>query len=82
MLRTQIQLNERQVAALKAEAAATGTSMAELIRRCIDQTLTSALVPEQTQPAQRAIAAAGRFRSGRGDLAANHDKYLTETYGK
>ncbi len=27
---------------------------------------------------QRAIAAAGRFRSGLGDLSARHDKYLAE----
>ena len=29
---------------------------------------------------RRAIAAAGRFRSGISDLSTNHDKYLEESY--
>ena len=29
---------------------------------------------------KRAIAAAGRFRSGISDLSSNHDKYLEESY--
>lgn len=35
--------------------------------------------PEERK--RRAIAAAGRFRSGVTDLAANHDRYLEESYG-
>jgi metal-responsive CopG/Arc/MetJ family transcriptional regulator len=34
--------------------------------------------PEEKK--RRAIAAAGRFRSGVTDLAANHDRYLEESY--
>lgn len=36
-----------------------------------------------TDPAERrrrAIAAAGRFRSGLSDLSSNHDKHLEDTY--
>jgi hypothetical protein len=29
---------------------------------------------------RRALAAVGRFHSGRSDLAAEHDSYLSETY--
>jgi hypothetical protein len=29
---------------------------------------------------QRAIAAAGQFHSGLGDLASDHDRYLGEAY--
>jgi hypothetical protein len=82
MLRTQIQLSERQVTALKARAAAEGISLAELIRRCIDQTLAFSVDPEPAERIRRAAAIAGRFHSGTGDLAINHDKYLAETFGK
>jgi Arc/MetJ-type ribon-helix-helix transcriptional regulator len=34
--------------------------------------------PEERR--RRAIAAAGRFRSGVTDLAANHDRYLEDSY--
>jgi plasmid stability protein len=80
MLRTQIQLTERQIAALKVRAAAEGISLAELIRRCIDQALASPAGPEPTERIRRAVAVAGRFRSGMGDLAANHDRYLAEVF--
>ncbi|MGB9905355.1 MAG: ribbon-helix-helix protein, CopG family [Desulfotomaculales bacterium] len=82
MLRTQIQLTERQAAFLKARAAAEGVSLAELIRRCIDQALASSVGPEPTERIRRAASIAGRFRSGTGDLAINHDKYLAEAFGK
>jgi Arc/MetJ-type ribon-helix-helix transcriptional regulator len=31
---------------------------------------------------RRAIAAAGRFRSGTSDLSANHDKYLEDSFAE
>jgi plasmid stability protein len=82
MLRTQIQLTEQQVAALKARAAAEGVSLAELIRRCIDQMLASSVGPEPAERIRRAAAIAGRFHSGAGDLAINHDKYLAEAFNR
>lgn len=82
MVRTQIQLTEKQAAFLRAKAAAEGVSLAELIRRSIDLTLSTALFPEPSNQTQRAMAIAGRFRSGLGDLAVNHDKYLTEALDK
>ncbi|RJQ31607.1 MAG: ribbon-helix-helix protein, CopG family [Peptococcaceae bacterium] len=82
MLRTQIQLTEQQVAALKARAATEGVSLAELIRRCIDQMLASSVGPEPTERTRRAASIAGCFRSGAGDLSINHDKYLAEAFDK
>ena len=82
MFRTQIQLTEQQVAALKAKAAVEGVSLAGLIRRCVDQMLASPSVPEPVERVRRAVAIAGRFRSGSGDLAVNHDKYLAEAFEK
>lgn len=82
MLRTQIQLTKQQVSSLKAKATAEKVSMAELIRRSIDMALSSSLLPEPPNQAQRAMAIAGRFHSGLGDIAKNHDKYLAETFDK
>lgn len=82
MFRTQIQLTEQQTAFLKARSAAEGVSMAELIRKYIDIAQEAALIPQTPNRRQRAASVAGQFRSGRGDLAENHDKYLTEAYGK
>jgi len=82
MLRTQIQLTKQQVAPLKAKAEAEQVSMAELIRRSIDLTLSSSLIPDPPNQTQRAMAIAGRFRSGLGDMAENHDKYLAQAFDK
>ncbi len=82
MVRTQIQLTERQAAFLRVRAAAEGVSMAELIRKYIDNVQKSALVTEAASRMQRAGAIAGQFRSGRGDLSESHDKYLAEDYAK
>jgi hypothetical protein len=35
---------------------------------------------DQGERCQRALAAAGRFRSGMPDISINHDKYLEEAY--
>jgi hypothetical protein len=39
---------------------------------------TDIVTPEERR--QRAIAAAGRFRSGISDLSTNHDKHLEDSY--
>jgi hypothetical protein len=82
MVRTQIQLSEEQAAFLKARAAIEGSSMAELIRQYIDKAQKSALTVEASSRRQRAAAIAGQFRSGIGDVAENHDKYLAHEYAK
>ena len=35
---------------------------------------------DQEERRQRALAAAGRFRSGKSDISINHDKYLEDAY--
>lgn len=37
-------------------------------------------ITDAAERRRRAIAAAGRFRSGTSDLSANHDSYLEEAY--
>jgi hypothetical protein len=80
MIRTQIQLTERQTQRLKALAKERGVSMAELIRQSVDKLLDSREMLDWEDRKRRAIAAAGKFRSGLPDLATNHDRYLAEAY--
>lgn len=82
MVRTQIQLEENQVRMLKILAAAEHTSMAEIIRQAVDAYAGQRMPEADPLRRQRAIKAAGRFRSGAGNLAADHDAYLAEFYGQ
>ncbi|MBI5186809.1 MAG: ribbon-helix-helix protein, CopG family [Nitrospinae bacterium] len=78
MVRTQIQLTEKQAAAIKNLAKKKHTSMAELIRRSIDNMARMGVVDEERR--QRAMEAAGKFHSGVSDLSGKHDKYLIEAF--
>ncbi|WP_460171146.1 ribbon-helix-helix domain-containing protein [Thermus sp. FJN-A] len=79
MVRTQVQLTEAQWARLKAKAHAEGVSLAELVRRAVEQFLEREGYEEQ---AQRALLAVGRFASGQGDVSEAHDRYLEEAFGR
>ena len=80
MKRTQIQLSDEQVRALKEEAAARGVSMAQLIRQAVDRfTATSG---GGTDRRRRAISSVGGFRSGRSDISARHDDELPEAFAE
>jgi metal-responsive CopG/Arc/MetJ family transcriptional regulator len=83
MVRTQIQLTDQQVRALKSLASRYGVSMAELIRESVDNFLreTSAGLDEQERR-RRAIEVAGQFRSGQSDVAEKHDDYLAQAYAE
>jgi hypothetical protein len=83
MVRTQIQLTERQARELKRMAAREGVSMAEIIRKAVDEKILekSGEAPREDR-IRRALAAAGKFRSGVKDAAERHDEYLAEAYGK
>lgn len=80
MYRTQVQLTESQIRALKDMASAQNKSMAELIRQAVDILLRRSGEIDQVERKRRATAAAGRFRSGHDDLSTEHDRYLTEAY--
>ncbi len=83
MVRTQIQLTERQARELKRMAAREGVSMAEVIRRSVDARIREGAgeVPWEER-VHRAQAAMGKFRSGLKDVAERHDDYLVEAYRK
>jgi predicted transcriptional regulator len=80
MVRTQIQLTEEQANALKKLALSRHLSIAELIRQAVDSFIKSSAVIDFEERKKRALAAAGRFRSGISDLSTAHDKYLAEAF--
>jgi hypothetical protein len=80
MIRTQVQLTESQMKALRQASAETGKSVAELIRQGVDRYLAGRNQPSREERIRRAIRAAGRFSSGVSDVSVNHDKYLAEAY--
>lgn len=80
MVRTQIQLTEEQAARMKSAALKKGVSMAELIRQAIEMLLAKGAEKSEVELRRRAIEAAGRFHSGRRNVAGNHDEYLSEDF--
>jgi hypothetical protein len=81
MIRTQIQLTDNQMKKLKKLSADQGISVAELIRRSVDQYLRSPVIISDEERQKRALSITGKFHSGRTDISTNHDKYLDEIYG-
>jgi hypothetical protein len=75
--RTMVYLDPRELQALRAEAKATGISLAELVRRLVRRHLhareTSDPIPKS---AYLKIVALGS--SGRKDIARRHDVYIAE----
>ena len=82
MIRTQVQLTDRHLEALRRDSAATGRSIANLIRQGVDRYLAGRSELGRDERIERAIGVAGRFSSGRSDVSANHDKHLAEAFGK
>lgn len=77
MIRTQISLTEEQMRRLRAEARRRRVPIAVVVRDAVDR-----VVPhdpgEREAKFRRAFGAAGRFRSGTGDVAARHDEIAGE----
>jgi len=80
MIRTQVQLTEGQLESLRQASAATGRSVADLIRQGVDLYLAGRSELGREERIERAIKVAGRFSSGRTDVSANHDRHLAEAF--
>ena len=78
MIRTQIQLTDELAAHIKEAAGREHVSMAEMIRRAVAHFLASAPKAGAEDRYARALAAAGRFRSGSRNLSAQHDAEFAE----
>lgn len=82
MVRTQIQLTEYQFHTLKALASEQEVSMAELIRRSVDNFLQSFKEPTLDEKQRNALSVIGILSSEETDISTNHDKYLAEVYAE
>jgi hypothetical protein len=82
MVRTQVQLTDRQLKALRHDSAATGRSVADLIRQGVDRYLAGRSEMGREERVERAIGVAGKFSSGRSDVSVNHDTHLAEAFRK
>jgi hypothetical protein len=79
MIRTQIQLTEEQMAALRRRSQRENVSIAELVRQAIDA-FARAEPPGRREVRDRAIRAAGRFASGVRDTSSRHDEALADAF--
>ncbi len=81
MVRTQIQLTEKQSRRIKAVARKRKLSMVAVIRECVDAGL-NRTVPDRRKLWDRASRFVGAFsgREGKRDVARRHDDYLDEAY--
>lgn len=82
MVRTQIQLTEEQVKALKKIALSRHLSIAEIIRQAVDTVIRANTMVDIEERRKRAIDIVGRFSSGKCDISRTHDTYLAEAFGK
>ncbi len=83
MIRTQVQLTERQMNALKTLAHKRQVSVAELIRQGVEHVISGPEPISDEEKMRRAMAIVGKFtdKDGATDVSINHDKYLAEIYG-
>jgi hypothetical protein len=80
MVRTQIQLTETQARSLKKVAMDKGTSVAEVIRRAVDNMVQRSPKVSSEERVRRALEIVGKFRSGRRNVSQKHDEYLAEAH--
>ena len=78
MVRMQVQFTEAQAATLRELAAKERLSVAEVVRRAVDRQIASRLEPPEAELRRRALEVVGKYDSGLGDLAEQHDDYLAE----
>ena len=82
MVRTQIQLTEQQAEMLRNLALREDVSIAELIRRSINNYFRVAKQPSLEEKKRRSLEVVGKYSSGHGDVSQNHDQYLANIYAE
>ena len=80
MIRTQVQLTEDQLAALRARARQEERSVADLVRQSVAEYLVRRPGVDRRELIGRARALVGSYRSQCPDLAENHDAHLDEAF--
>jgi hypothetical protein len=82
MVRTQIQLMEEQVKALRKISLTSHLSVAELIRRAVDRMIKKSDTVDPDERLKRALEVVGKFSSGKRDISRKHDVYLADALKK
>jgi hypothetical protein len=82
MVRTQIQLTQTQARTVKKVAMIERTSVAEIIRRAVENMIQTNPQVSSQERVRRAVEIVGKFRSGKRNVSRKHDEYLAEVYGK
>jgi hypothetical protein len=86
MVRMQVQMEERQMEAVRKMSSASGQSIADLVRQAVNRLLASRHSISRKERIERAKRVVGMFRSGPNqpkDVSTNHDKYWAEaTYDR
>jgi hypothetical protein len=77
MIRTQVQLTAEQAESLRRVAARRGISVSALVREGVERVLGD---DQPDRRMERALAAVGRFASGKRDVSREHDRDLAEAY--
>jgi hypothetical protein len=80
MVRTQVQLTENQIESLRRLSAASGRSVANLVRQGVDQYLAGKSQPDLEERKKRLLRALGKFPSAPSDVSIRHDDYLAEAF--
>ncbi len=78
MIRTQVQLTPEQARTLKTLSAASGRSVADLVREGVDRVLRDQANVTRGERMRRAARLFGAFESGSRDLAARHDEHFAD----
>ncbi len=79
MVRTQIQLSEKQAKLVKSISAEQGISVSEVIRRAIDS-MEKFSMDYDAGKKKLALEVVGKFSSGKGDISEKHDEYLSRAF--
>lgn len=75
MIRRQVQLTDKQDAALRRLARRRRVSVAAVVREAVDR-----ISRDDDAAWRRALAVVGKYRSSGGNVAEEHDRYLAEIY--
>ncbi len=80
MERKQVQFTRQQLAALRREARRRRTSESAVVRAAVDAWLDPKRELAHRERFDRALTVVGRFRSGKHDVAREHDRELADIY--
>jgi hypothetical protein len=80
MIRTQVQLTETQMEALRRLATLKKKSLADLVRQSVELYLDRESPAGDALRVQRALAVVGKFSSGSRDGSSEHDRHLADAY--